>query len=678
MISSARLAIEGLEDRLALSTFYVEPLSFPVDGSHFHTVQDALGIAGTGDLVQIEPGVNVASVGSTVGAPAGAATLTSVSAIAATSITVNSFIGAGEVIQIGSGASQETDLIRSTAVASSGQFTLNLAQPLTSAHIVGDRVDTVGQLGVATGITLQGDTVGAGIAVNSPLAVWTGATGVTFNALTFRSPVTLLAGSSDTTFSSSVLGVVTENASPAGNGGHNVFQHSTFTGALSLTGNPSGTATTDQIVNNQFQGGTLTLASDDSALVQGNIFNDVGNVTAIGVTSSQNVVIAANSITIVNGGGALTGPSAVKIGSTTSATLSVSLVNNYLNTGGTGQGVFIVTPPALGGNIRVFLQGNDFHFNLFGIADQGDGTAGTNSAGIVDAGAGALGSLGGNNFRQFRPSDATAGNRFAIYLFNTQAANGTINAQDNLFSTTTPAQVVKDFADNTLAGATLSAGTGTIVVGNATAQLSADQQFVQSLYNDFLGRSGSQSELNGWVALLPSVGQTGVANSIIHSAEALTRLVDSYYQNYLGRTADPGGEQGWVNAIVNGMTAEQVTAAFLASPEYLNHLSSPANSPDTAFVQSLYNVLLGRVGSNVEVSGWVEHLNSGMSRQAVALAITQSAEYRTVLVQQLYFNELHRQSVPSATEVSGWVNSGVDLLNMEADFAGTPELYLNG
>src|SRR5437879_1525030 len=134
VISSARLAIEGLEDRLVLSTFYIEPLSFPVDGSHFHTVQDALGIAGTGDIVQIEPGVNVASAGSTVGAPTAAATLTSVSAIGATSITVSSFIGAGEVIQIGSGASQETDLIRSIAVASSGQFILNLAQPLTHAH----------------------------------------------------------------------------------------------------------------------------------------------------------------------------------------------------------------------------------------------------------------------------------------------------------------------------------------------------------------------------------------------------------------------------------------------------------------------------------------------------------------------------------------------------------------
>src|SRR5207253_5148781 len=122
-LARARLAVEGLENRLVPSTFFVEPLGFPVDSSHFHTVQDALGVAASGDIVQIEPGVNVASVGSTVAAGTGAATLSSVAAIGATSITVNNFIGAGEAIQIGTGgATQETDLIRSTAVTSSGEF----------------------------------------------------------------------------------------------------------------------------------------------------------------------------------------------------------------------------------------------------------------------------------------------------------------------------------------------------------------------------------------------------------------------------------------------------------------------------------------------------------------------------------------------------------------------------
>src|SRR5439155_7927102 len=109
------------------------------------------------------------------------------------------------------------------------------------------------------------------------------------------------------------------------------------------------------------------------------------------------------------------------------------VISNPFNTGGSGTGMLVVTPPTQGGNIRALVQGNDFHFNLIGIADHGDGTSGANSAGVIDAGVGVLGSLGGNNFREFQPADATAGNRFAIYIFNTQGANGTISAQNNLF-----------------------------------------------------------------------------------------------------------------------------------------------------------------------------------------------------------------------------------------------------
>jgi hypothetical protein len=683
-LAGARLTVEGLEDRRVLSAFFVEPLSFPVDGAHFHTLQDALGVAKTGDLVQIEPGANTASAGSTIGALTAPSTLVSVTAPGAQSIKVSNFIGAGEAIQIGSGgASQETDLIQSVVPASGGQFTLNLAQPLTNAHVLNERVDTLGELGIGAGITLQGDTVGAPVPLISPLLVWTGTTGASFNSLTFESSVTLLAGSSTSTFTASVFGAVTENGSAAGNGGHNAFQQDTFTGPVSLTGNPSGTATADQILNSAFSGGLLALASDDSAVVQGNTFNDVGNVSALTIVGSQNVVISSNAITIVNGGGALTGPVGLTVGSNTSGALSVSVVSNTFNTNGTGTGILVATPATQGGNIRALIQGNDFHFDLIGIADRGDGTASANSAGIIDAGVGVLGGLGGNNFRQFQPADAAAGNRFAIYVFNTQGANGSINAGNNLFGSFSllapgPSLVVKDAGDNAAAGASLPPGTGTIIVGTASAQLSADQQFVQAVFNDFLGRSGALDELNGWVAVLPTIGNTGAANSIIRSPEALTRLVDGFYQKYLGRTADPAGAQAWVTNIENGMTEEQVISGFLGAPEYLDHLQSTGNSPDAAYVQSLYNVLLGRVGANSEVASWVEGLNRGMSRGQVALAFTESAEYRTISVQQYYFALLHRQAPPTADEVSAWVTSQVDLLRIQADFAGSAEFYTNG
>src|SRR5207253_3701570 len=116
-----------------------------------------------------------------------------------------------------------------------------------------------------------------------------------------------------------------------------------ITGTVALTGNPSGTTTLDQVLNNQFQGGTLTLTSDDGSAVQSNTFNDSGNVAAITVTSSQNVGISNNSITITGGGGALTGPVGIAIGGAASGATSVNVFNNSLSTSGTGRGVVLGT-----------------------------------------------------------------------------------------------------------------------------------------------------------------------------------------------------------------------------------------------------------------------------------------------------------------------------------------------
>src|SRR4051812_828551 len=54
--------------------------------------------------------------------------------------------------------------------------------------------------------------------------------------------------------------------------------------------------------------------------------------------------------------------------------------------------------------------------------------------------------------------------------------------------------------------------------------LTNDQQFVDSVYNDLLGRDGSISELNFWVDRIPSLGHEGVVRSILNSQETLGNL----------------------------------------------------------------------------------------------------------------------------------------------------------
>src|SRR5437867_1457057 len=82
--SRCRLSVETLEDRTLLSIFYVEPLGYPINSTHLHTLQDALGAATDGDTIIIEPSATISSIGakpsiSSLGAAAtaGATTVTS-------------------------------------------------------------------------------------------------------------------------------------------------------------------------------------------------------------------------------------------------------------------------------------------------------------------------------------------------------------------------------------------------------------------------------------------------------------------------------------------------------------------------------------------------------------------------------------------------------------------------
>jgi len=212
-----------------------------------------------------------------------------------------------------------------------------------------------------------------------------------------------------------------------------------------------------------------------------------------------------------------------------------------------------------------------------------------------------------------------------------------------------------------------------------TTQLTADQHFVQSLYNDFLKRSGSLAELNYWVGQLPALGQTGVANSIIRSDEAYRRLVDTLYLHYLNRPADAAGETSWANVLEHGSTEEQVIAGFLGSSEYFGRATAlnSSLSPDASFVQSLYQQLLGRSGSAQEIAGWVNQVPA-LSRNGLALAILNSQEARTDEVFGFYMHLLNRTSPPSAAELSGWASSPLDILSIEVQFAGSQEFFANG
>src|SRR5262249_47550226 len=70
-------------------------------------------------------------------------------------------------------------------------------------------------------------------------------------------------------------------------------------------------------------------------------------------------------------------------------------------------------------------------------------------------------------------------------------------------------------------------------VGVATTSvLDANQQYVMTLYQEALGRRGTPAERNTWLPMLVTQGLRPVAEGILHSSEAWTRLVKSGYVSF--------------------------------------------------------------------------------------------------------------------------------------------------
>lgn len=144
--------------------------------------------------------------------------------------------------------------------------------------------------------------------------------------------------------------------------------------------------------------------------------------------------------------------------------------------------------------------------------------------------------------------------------------------------------------------------------------------FVNSLYQNLLGRAPDMAGLDLWSGeLFAGVSHRQVATAFWQSAEHRGREVDQFYQTFLHRSADAGGRAGWVNALLAGTSEFDVARMFLTSAEY-----QAAHGSDSAFIMGLYMDVLGRSAGATEVAGWLQVLQGGLSRDAVAQAFLTS------------------------------------------------------
>ena len=240
---------------------------------------------------------------------------------------------------------------------------------------------------------------------------------------------------------------------------------------------------------------------------------------------------------------------------------------------------------------------------------------------------------------------------------------------------TTPAAVVINSNSSTANFGLLPESTVLPTVPSPAPFAGGGNAVVEGLYHNILGRVADSAGLAQWTAQLTAPGESAaqVAGQFFQSTEYTTNVIESYYTTYLGRVGDPAGVASWVATLQAGASEEEVAAAFLSSPEY-----SAKNVTDGAFVQSLYENVLGRAGDQAGINNWTQVLGAGTSRAAVAASFIGSSESSQRAIDGDYNDFLGR--VGDTAGVNSWVaqvqNGSMTLAEVAALFAGSPE-YVN-
>ncbi|MGH1571892.1 DUF4214 domain-containing protein [Methylobacterium sp. P31] len=174
----------------------------------------------------------------------------------------------------------------------------------------------------------------------------------------------------------------------------------------------------------------------------------------------------------------------------------------------------------------------------------------------------------------------------------------------------------------------------------------SDTAYVQTIYQQVLGRAADASGLQTWTdALAHGSDRASVVTAFVDSPEfqgqytnqSNAAYVEALYAHVLGRQGDAAGVQSWADLLDSHAESRiDLANAFVGSPEFQAHLSQlSGGQSDTAFVQSLYENALGREADAGGLQSWTDALAHGTSRADVAVSIAESPEAQTHLAAQI-------------------------------------------
>ena len=140
------------------------------------------------------------------------------------------------------------------------------------------------------------------------------------------------------------------------------------------------------------------------------------------------------------------------------------------------------------------------------------------------------------------------------------------------------------------------------------------QNFINNGYQQYLGRGPDAGGLNFWTDQMLNHGLTDeqFEAHFIGSPEYIANhggqggWVNGMYRDLLGRTPTQSEVDGWVAALNNGVTPAQVAYGFSAGAER-----------EGIRVRGDYSIYLGREATQPEVDGWVYAFQHGTSNEDV-------------------------------------------------------------
>jgi hypothetical protein len=206
-------------------------------------------------------------------------------------------------------------------------------------------------------------------------------------------------------------------------------------------------------------------------------------------------------------------------------------------------------------------------------------------------------------------------------------------------------------------------------------ELQENRAFVEQQYRDFLGREGDAGGIDFWTGELEAGRTTRaqVADDFFRSAEFQNNIapVARLYFAYFGRIPDYPGLMYWVGEFQAGGNLNAMSQAFADSAEFGSRYGA---LNDGAFVDLVYQNVLGRLPDAGGRAFWVSQLAAGMSRGAMMIGFSESEEYRQRSFRQVQVTMMYVSMLRRAPDQGGfdyWVSAlsaGDSVLGLIAGF----------